>query len=728
MESSRSPQCSEKHHYEGEEPEASSRPSSSSSPVKKDEFEYDVFLSFRGPDTRDGFTGHLCAFLQSKGITVFMDSENLEKGQKVKDLFESIERSKIFVPIFSKGYAHSRWCLMEIVKIIDCKRLIIPVFFDVEPGNVRHQTGPFALAFKRHLRNKRIDKEEVSRWSAALTGAGEVSGYTLAGTQGNEAKLVRLIVKRILNEVNKTSLLVAKHPVGLDSRIADVLEMLDVDDNNVRMVGIHGMGGIGKTTLAKAVYNQIYTRFDASSFISNVREAAKLSTGLVSLQENILRDFFNDENHKVSSIDQGIEIIKIRIRSKMVLLVLDDVDHESQLDALAGSLDWFCSGSRIIVTTRDKQVLRAQRMNLYQPKELDGTQSLQLFSWHAFGKKDPDPQFAELSKEIASVGAGLPLALTVFGSLFFDLETVEEWREKLQKLQEDQDKGIHVRLKISFDALDEKEKKVFLDIACFFLEEENIDLPLLMWEGCKFFPNTTVKVLRHKSLININDDTGKFEMHDLIRDMGRKIIQDSKSRLWKDDETLYVLQTKKGTENIEAIQLNSGTYEKPMYVEVDSFVAMSELRMLRLGKYVHLKGEFEHFPKELRWLQWCIQGHFDSLPGGLNLENIVVLDLSYSLITQLWNPQGLESTKVFGQMKVLKLSHCANLTICPDFTSMPQLQKLDFSSCTKMSELHPSIGLLKSLTHLSLRYCRLLKRVPQEIWQLTSLEELDLTY
>ncbi|KAF3783305.1 hypothetical protein EJ110_NYTH20548 [Nymphaea thermarum] len=162
-----------------------------------------------------------------------------------------------------------------------------------------------------------------------------------------------------------------------------------------------------------------------------------------------------------------------------------------------------------------------------------------------------------------------------------------------------------------------------------------------------------------------------------------------------------------------------------MYVEAESFVAMSELRMLRLGKYVQLKGEFEHFPKELRWLQWCIEGHLDSLPDGLNLENIVILDLSYSMITQLWNPQ---LTKVFGKMKVLKLSHCGNLTICPDFTSMPQLQKLDFSSCTKMSELHPSIGLLESLTHLSLRHCPLVKRVPQEIWQLPSLEELDLTY
>ncbi|KAF3779415.1 putative adenylate cyclase regulatory protein [Nymphaea thermarum] len=154
---------------------------------------------------------------------------------------------------------------------------------------------------------------------------------------------------------------------------------------------------------------------------------------------------------------------------------------------------------------------------------------------------------------------------------------------------------------------------------------------------------------------------------------------------------------------------------------------MSELRMLRLGRNVQLKGEFEHFPKKLRWLQWCIKEDLDSLPGGLHLENIVVLDLSGSLITQLWNPQGLESTKVFGKMKVLNLAGCEHLTSCPDFERTPHLKKLDLSCCEQMSELDPSIGHLKSLTHFSLLGCGSLKTLPQEIWQLTSLEELDLS-
>ncbi|KAF3772473.1 Disease resistance protein [Nymphaea thermarum] len=93
-------------------------------------------------------------------------------------------KSKIFVPIFSKGYADSEWCLKEITKIVECGRLTVPVFFHVEPRDVRHQTGPFESAFKGYHASQEMDTEQVNKWSDALTKAGEVSGYTLAETAG----------------------------------------------------------------------------------------------------------------------------------------------------------------------------------------------------------------------------------------------------------------------------------------------------------------------------------------------------------------------------------------------------------------------------------------------------------------------------------------------------------------------------------------------------------------
>ncbi|KAF3779412.1 putative WRKY transcription factor 16 [Nymphaea thermarum] len=692
-----------------------------------------------------GFTSHRYQASKRKGVDTFIDNEKLVKGQKAEELFGYTEKSKVSVPIFSKGYDDLTWCSKEITDIVECKRLIVPVFFDVQPTDVGNQTSHFAPAFKRYHENKSMEVE-MSKWSDALS---------KAGTRTDEAKLINLILKRILIEVNMTPLFVAEHPVALDSRIADVKKVLEIEaQDHARIVGIYAMGGMGKTTLAKATYNQISSLFDACSFISNIREVAAQSCGLVSLQKQLLRDVFKDDNVNISSTDQGIGMIKQRIWSKKVLLVLDDVDCESQVKVLVGGLDWFRPGSRIIITTRDEQVLRAARVNqnnVYKLEKLDATQSLQLFSLHAFEKEEPDAKFAELSREVASAAAGLPLALKILGSHFRDLED-KEWGIMLRKLNECQDKEIHERLKISFDALDVEEKQVF-----FGYSMRGKQLATLMWESCRFFPEITIKVLIRKSLVSIIDGWEEFDMHDLVRDMGRKIVEDESrsnpgtcSRLWKKEETLHVLQHKMGTRNIEALTVLGDEFsqndaiseimwdfvskdERPISESIDSdsmdveaFAGMAELRMLRLG-YTTLEGEYEHFPRMVKWLEWSPR-NLDFLPSTLHLDNIVILDLSGSSISQLWNPQRSASTKVFDKLKVLKLCGCVELTICPDFTSMLCLQILNLARCEKITELHRSIGHLKILTFLTLAGCKSLMEIPPEIWQLVSLKYLDLRW
>ncbi|KAF3778171.1 hypothetical protein EJ110_NYTH43974 [Nymphaea thermarum] len=214
MKRSRSPRYSDRSDYEADEAAPSS---STPQPVREDSFQYDVFLSFRGPDTRNSFTGHLYHTVQDKGIHTFIDSEELEKGQKVEELFGYIERFQIFVSIFSKGYADSEWCLKEISKMVESERLIIPVFFDVEPREV---VVNLALS---HLHSQDILKMEVVRkWSDALTAAGKFVG--------DEATQIKNIVKRILTEVNRAPLFIGStHPIGIDSRIAELVEVLEVE-------------------------------------------------------------------------------------------------------------------------------------------------------------------------------------------------------------------------------------------------------------------------------------------------------------------------------------------------------------------------------------------------------------------------------------------------------------------------------------------------------------------
>ncbi|WMV53216.1 hypothetical protein MTR67_046601 [Solanum verrucosum] len=146
---------------------------------------YDVFLSFRGEDTLRNFTSYLYQGLKNKGILTFLDDNRLENGDSLsKELVKAIEESRVAVIIFSKNYATSRWCLNELVKIMECTekngQLVMPVFYDVEPSDVRNQTGSFAEAFAEHEKMYNNDIEgmqKVKGWRSALTAAANIVGY-----------------------------------------------------------------------------------------------------------------------------------------------------------------------------------------------------------------------------------------------------------------------------------------------------------------------------------------------------------------------------------------------------------------------------------------------------------------------------------------------------------------------------------------------------------------------
>ncbi|CAN4115058.1 unnamed protein product [Withania somnifera] len=159
----------------------------SSSSASTSQWKYVVFLSFRGEDTRKTFTGHLYQGLKKRGIFTFQDDERLEYGDLIpKELMKGIKDSKGALIIFSKNYATSRWCLNELVKIMECKdnngQTVIPVFYDVDPSHVRNQTESFAEAFAKHEANYKDDVEgmqKVQGWRKALTAAANLKGFDI---------------------------------------------------------------------------------------------------------------------------------------------------------------------------------------------------------------------------------------------------------------------------------------------------------------------------------------------------------------------------------------------------------------------------------------------------------------------------------------------------------------------------------------------------------------------
>ncbi|KAL5843247.1 hypothetical protein ACOSQ4_009205 [Xanthoceras sorbifolium] len=158
--------------------------SSSSSCSDNRRWKYDVFLSFRGEDTRNNFTDHLYTALDQKGIMTFRDDEKLERGKEISsELLEAIEISRFSIVILSKKYASSTWCLDELAKIVECmdtkKQTVLPVFYKVDPSEVRKQRSDFKIAFDKHEQDFKDNLEKVQRWRSALTQVGNLSGWHL---------------------------------------------------------------------------------------------------------------------------------------------------------------------------------------------------------------------------------------------------------------------------------------------------------------------------------------------------------------------------------------------------------------------------------------------------------------------------------------------------------------------------------------------------------------------
>jgi len=145
---------------------------------------YDVFVTFRGEDTRNNFTDYLFDSLEAKGIYAFRDGTNLQKGESIgPELLRAIEGSQVFIAVFSRNYAFSTWCLQELEKICECvhvsEKHVLPVFYDVDPSEVRKQSGLYCEAFAKHEQRFKEDSHMVSGWRKALKQVGSISGWDL---------------------------------------------------------------------------------------------------------------------------------------------------------------------------------------------------------------------------------------------------------------------------------------------------------------------------------------------------------------------------------------------------------------------------------------------------------------------------------------------------------------------------------------------------------------------
>ncbi|CAN1195444.1 Disease resistance protein L6 [Linum perenne] len=613
--------------------------------------EYEVFLSFRGPDTRRQITDILYRFLRRTKIHVFRDDNELRKGEEIgSNLRKAIDQSKIYVPIISKSYAHSKWCLIELAEIIqrheqDTRRTILPIFYMVDPRDVRHQTGPYEDAFQEH--GKKYDERTIKNWKDALNKVGALKGWHVKNNdeQGAVADEVSADLLSRLSKENFT--LETDELVGIDDHVEVVVEKLNLDSTNLTMVGLHGMGGIGKTTIAKAVYNKISSRFDHCCFLENIRETQAQKDGIVVLQKRLVSEIL-----RMDSVDQfahdsgGRKMIKERVSRFKSLIVLDDVDEKFRFQDILGSPKDFVSESRFIITSRNVNVLITLIENeykLYEVGSLNHPHSLELFCKHAFRKNSPPVDYETLADDIVHNTGGLPLTLKVIGSLLFRQETAF-WKDKLEQLRETlQLDQVMDRLKISYDTLAYDAQQIFLDIACFFIGT-NKEMPSYMWSDCKLYPMSNINILVQRSMIKVGSED-EFQMHDQLRDMGREIIRQEniehpwmRSRIWSAEEGKKLICERKGSNLIKGLRVENLS----IGVEaIESLTNLSELRYFEANSLTTLVEDFTNFLPNLRWLQLHRYNSYNREEcepplTNFNMKNLVILDIRESCLPDNW--------------------------------------------------------------------------------------------
>ncbi|TKY68698.1 TMV resistance protein N [Spatholobus suberectus] len=362
----------------------------------------------------------------------------------------------------------------------------------------------------------------------------------------NENNVVKEIVDEVLIRLDRTYLFTTDFPVGLESRVQHGVGFLRKQTRGTCILGIWGMGGIGKTTIAKAIYNKIRHEFEYKSFLANIREVWERDWGQIYLQKQLLSDILKTEK-MVLSIDGGKAMIKEILCTKKVLVVLDDVNKFEQLNALCGNHNGIGQGSVIIITTRDVRILDVLEVDyVHRVEEMNESEFLELFSWQAFREANPAKDFLKLSKQVVTYCGRLPLALEVLGSHLFKRRK-EEWQSVLSKLKKIPNDKIQEKLKISYDGLtDHMERDIFLDICCFFIGKDRAYVTEVL-NGCELHAEIGITVLVERSLIKV-EKNNKLGIHDLLRDMGREIVRQSsplepqkRNRLWVHDDVLDIL-------------------------------------------------------------------------------------------------------------------------------------------------------------------------------------------
>ncbi|XP_020966527.1 TMV resistance protein N-like isoform X1 [Arachis ipaensis] len=684
--------------------------------------QYDVFISFRGEDTRNGFTSHLHSALRRNQIETFIDYRIQKGGAIWNELVEAIRDSNLFLVIFSENYASSKWCLRELAEIIECKKenenvIVIPVFYRIEPTHVRKQSGTYHTAFAEHERS--LERSVVQQWRTALFEASNLSGFH-CDHHRQEAELIDEIVKAIFPNLNSNCYRdELKSPFICNRNYTSVKSLLKFKSEKVLVIGIWGMAGIGKTTIATTLFHECSSEYEDHCFLAFSKNLE--GKGLNHICAKLLSQLLN-QDLRINNIRVIHSSIIRKLKHRKVFVVLDDVTN-SQIAADLIQLFRNCLsyGSRIILTTRDRNVLTSGGVEeIHEVKEMNFEDSLKLFSHNAFNDSHPKEDYYELStRVVADYAKGIPLALKILGS-FLRTKEKSEWDSALRKLRKYPNADIQQVLRLSYNALDDDEKNILLDIACFFYEHE-MEMVTKILNSCGFFADIGIKSLLDKSLVSIysNGSCKYIKMHSLIQEMCWKIIHEEYSknggqqtRLWNTEEVCNIFQDERDIHGVESMIVDMNEITIDPRIIIIALRKMPKLRLLALRGNINMDLEWNRvliegfqFPNDLRYIEWD-KCPLKIVPSICWPQKLVQLSMQGSNIEKLWDTaQNLPS------LEFLDLDDCKRLIECPNLAGATNLKEISLRDCESLRDVHPSIFSLPNIEELNVNYCTALKRL-----------------